>query len=176
MYKVHGLTGSYRIVFEDLCQLLSVGEPVSISRLADKSGYSRSTVIRAMRYLRQIKLVDVEQDTNGLRAEYRILEEEDSMFNLNNMVKALLNAVTMSSDERARRLTVAMASKSCYDDGCKLHRLAHKVGGEFETKVKNWLDENSVLKVSTVWELEEAYLMREQIQDLIVQAREILAQ
>ncbi len=35
MYKVHGLAGSYRIVFEDLCQLLSIGEPVSISRLAD---------------------------------------------------------------------------------------------------------------------------------------------
>ena len=175
MYHFHGLTGSNRIVFEDLCQLLSIGVPVSITVLADKSGYSRSTIIRAMRHLRQANFVDVRHETNGKRAEYIILEE-DGMINLGDMVRSLLNAVTMSSDERAKRLMMAVVSKGCYDDGHKLQRLARKIGGEFETSVQKWMEETGVLKVMTVWDLEEANLMRQQIKDLIAQAEEKLSE
>ena len=173
MYQFHGLVGSYRIVFEDMCQLLSVDEPVSIEKLADKSGYSRRTVIRAIKHLRKAGMIETKHETNGKRAEYIVLKE-NGMFNPSDVLKALFNAVTMPNDERSKRLMIAVASKNCYDAGRKLKRLASKVGGDFEKNVHQWLDDNGVLNVMQVWELETAYLMHDQIQDLIAQAEEKL--
>lgn len=175
MYQIHGLTGSTRIIFEDLCRLLAGGEQVSINRLSDESGYSRTTVIRAVSDLRRLNLISVEQEKNGTRAEYTILEE-DGMFRVGDVVRAFINIFTMTTDERTKRMLSAIASKGCYDDAHKLQRLAGKIGGHFERDVEQFLEANGALKVMTVWELDEAYQVREQIQKRIEQARERLGQ
>jgi predicted transcriptional regulator len=171
MYQTNGLTGSARIIYEDLCRLLAVEEPVSVDRLASESGYSRNTVIGALKHLRRAGLVEMEHEP-GRRAEYRITEEEG--MNLSDVFRAAVNLVALDGPEWMERMQNALVAHQIYDKGKHVRRLARKVGGDFRDDVERWLDDNAVLSLTQVWDLQEAYQMRDQVDAMIAEARERL--
>ena len=69
------LKGSARIVLDTVDEMLRAGQPVSIRRVAERVPYSEITVLRALRALRGLGLVRMEQVRPGCRACYRIMEE-----------------------------------------------------------------------------------------------------
>ncbi len=170
MYPYHGLKGSDRIVFDDICRLLASGEPVSIARLADASGYSESTIKRAVKRLRTCGMIEVHHQ-RGMNAEYRI--RGDNM-DLTGLFKAIINAITMSSDERARRLAMAYIAKQCYNDGRTLRRLAGQVGGEVEANALRFLEQNHILDRYRVWPLDEANELHAELERRIARVKLIL--
>jgi len=71
-----GLTGSTRIVFDELAQLIRMGESASIMKLALLTNYHYFTVWRALRHLRDIGLIEVTRPRNGAApAKYVITVE-----------------------------------------------------------------------------------------------------
>ncbi len=132
MYHSHGLKGAQRIIYEDLCRLLARSEPISISRLADESGYTIKTVQATLLDLREQGLIEIRHGRRGARAEYRLKGE--GMIDIKGLIKAMVNAIMMSSDERSRRLTMAYVAKQIYNKNQVLERLAARVVvTDFET-------------------------------------------
>ena len=68
------ITGSRRIVKEELQRLLDAGGKVSVSILARKTGYTEQTVRRALVQLHEWGLVRYQCKRNGCRASYEVLE------------------------------------------------------------------------------------------------------
>lgn len=171
MYHTDGLKGASRIIYEDLNRLLAIREPVSVARLAAESGYSRTTVIGALRELRDDDWIEMEHQ-NGTRADYRIVEEDD--VKTGNIFSAVINFASMGGAEWMDRMQIALIAHTIYNDAKRLRKLAGKVGGDFQANVEVWIEKQKVLELSQVWELHEAYLMRDQVRDLIIQAEEEL--
>ncbi len=173
MYYVNGLKGATRIIYEDLNRLLAVDEPVSVSRLASESGYSRSTVMDALRGLRDIELIEMEHK-NGSRAEYHIVEVEGETMNASDVFKAVINFASLGGAEWMDRMQIALIAHTIYNEGKHLRRLARLIGGDFQADVEAWIEEQHVLKLSQVWELQEAYQLRDEIRHRVAQAEEKL--
>lgn len=172
MYKLHGLKGTQRIVFEDLARLLLSGEQVSVMRLADESGYTCNAVHSALKQLKNAGLIEMCCSTNGARAEYKITGGD--VLTLQDLLRALINAMTMGTDERVKRLTMAHVAQSNYALGKRLKRLAAEIGGDFEANVVEFLSAHEVLKFQKVWPLDEANEIHAKIQAMITIAEEIL--
>jgi len=68
------ITGSRRIVKEELQRLLDAGGKVSVSILARKTGYTEQTVRRALVQSHEWGLVRYQCKHNGCRASYEVLE------------------------------------------------------------------------------------------------------
>jgi DNA-binding transcriptional regulator YhcF (GntR family) len=173
MYQHHGLKGSSRIVFEDLCRLLARGEQPSVTRLADESGYCRETVRVALCELRDQGLVEIRQaNGRGSRAEYRITEGD--MIDIRGMLCALVNAVTMSKEQRARRMVSAIVSTQVYGSGNVLADLAGQIGGPFEAEVADFIDAHGILERHRVWDLVDANELQAELERRIDEAHQIL--
>jgi DNA-binding transcriptional regulator PaaX len=170
MYEYHGLKGADRIVLEDLCRLLAAGETVSITRLADESGYSDFAIKKALKRLREYGYIEMEH-SNGCRAEYRV--EEDI---LDTIIRSIINMVRMDEDERARRMMNALVSNNVYGKGRKLRKLARKLrpDSEIRQSVEAYLENNRILEVAQVWDLAEANAIREHLEKLTLVVREVL--
>jgi predicted transcriptional regulator len=70
-----GLKGAKRIVFDELRQMLDAGEDVSVMNLSYRTNYHHVTVCNTLQDLRSMGLVEMEQETRGAPAEYKITEE-----------------------------------------------------------------------------------------------------
>ncbi len=175
MYQSHGLKGAQRIIYEDLCRLLARSEPVSISRLADESGYTEKTVQATLLDLRKQGLIEIRHAKRGARAEYCL--KGDEMIDIKGLIRAMVNAITMSSDERSRRLAIAYVSKQVYNKGQVLKRLATRVVvADFKALASTYLDQNYILDTFRVWPLEEADQLLADINDWIGIAEALIEQ
>jgi biotin operon repressor len=172
MYEYHGLKGADRIVLEDLCRLLVAGETVSVSRLADESGYSDFAVKGALKRLREVGYIEMDH-RNGCRAEYRV--EEDI---LDTIIRSIVNMVRMDEDERARRMMSALVSNNVYSKGRRLRRLIRKLPQDsyMRQSVETYLKDHNVLEISRVWDLDQANDMRDHLEDMTLAVREVLEQ
>ena len=169
MYQQLGLRGARRIVFEDMCHLLAIGDNVSVSRLAAVTGYDHSTVHRVLKSLRRDGIVEMTHRANGAPAQYRIVEEQ-AMIDFDGLMRALFNLITASSDERARRMMIAWVSKRIYDRGKTLKRMVDDwpSGDEdLAASINDFLQTNNILNIFQVWELETANRLLTQINDYI---------
>ena len=63
------LKGSHRIVLDAVDKMLSEGDRVSVRRVADRVPYSEVTVLRALRALRCLGYLSMEQPRSGCRAD-----------------------------------------------------------------------------------------------------------
>lgn len=172
MYAYHGLKGSHRIIFEDLCRLIDNGDRISIRRLADESGYSAKTVWRSLIRLHEQGLVEIIHPYRGARAEYRIVGGE--MIDLKGLLRAFINVMTMSPDTRAERWMMVYIAKQNYNNGCILKRLAEDIGGDFEMEACQFLDQHKVLDVQQIWPLDEAKEVYDRLESLIIEAQSII--
>jgi len=168
VYQQLGLRGARRIVFEDMCRLLSTGDNVSVSRLAAVTGYDHSTVHRVLKSLRRDGIVEMTHRANGASAQYRIAEEHTNMMiDFRGLMSALFNVLTASSEERARRMMMAWIAKRIYDRGKLLKQMAAQSGNELAASINIFLESNNVLDVYQVWELETANHLLGEINDYI---------
>lgn len=69
------LTGSRRIILEEMGRLIEKGEDVSIMTLAARTAYHFTTVQSALTDLRELGLVEMRQPCPGAPADYSICEE-----------------------------------------------------------------------------------------------------
>ena len=70
-----GLKGSQRIIFEEVQQLLKMGEKVSVMKVSLLTNYHYVTVWRAFRALRCLGLLAMDQAKRGAPAQYAITIE-----------------------------------------------------------------------------------------------------
>ena len=71
------LKGSSRIVLDTVEEMLRAGQAVSVRRVAARVPYAEITVLRALRSLRGLGLVGMEQERPGCRARYCICIREE---------------------------------------------------------------------------------------------------
>jgi Mn-dependent DtxR family transcriptional regulator len=67
-----GLTGSQRIILEEIGRLIDEDQSVSLMKLSLLTNYHLRTVQRSVCRLRQLGLVTMVQPRHGARADYRI--------------------------------------------------------------------------------------------------------
>jgi DNA-binding transcriptional ArsR family regulator len=173
MYQINGLKGAPRIVLTDIMRLLAAGDDVSVDRLCDTTGYARTTVIRALAYLREQGLLEMDYE-NGKRANYQIVEE--GAVKLSDILRATINLVALDGPEWFERMQMALVAHQIYNDAKHLRKLSRQVGGRFAQRCGDWLSQNRVLSLTQVWELDEAYEIRDRVRDLIDQAEELVLQ
>jgi hypothetical protein len=89
------------------------------------------------------------------------------------LVQALARATRMSQDERSERLAMAFAADRIFSKGQRLKRLSRTVGGDFSTEAMSFVKENQVLKLTQVWNLEEANEIEQRLDELIERARDL---
>jgi DNA-binding transcriptional regulator GbsR (MarR family) len=172
MYNHHGLKGAPRIVYEDLARLLLTGQPVTISRLTDETGYTRKTISNAIGELIERGLIDQTHE-NGHGAGYAlcsgtIWRVEELM---RALVQALAKAAQMSPEERSARLAMAFAADRIYSKAQRLKKLAHQSEDGFQDKAMTFIEENEALKLMKVWPLEEASAIEDRLEELLEEGR-----
>ena len=80
MALLHWIKGSQLSVYMELREMLNAGDQPSIRLLADRVPYSERTVCRALRGLRSIGVVSMQQKAPGYRASYEIHEENGQWY------------------------------------------------------------------------------------------------
>lgn len=168
MYNHHGLKGAARIVYEDLARLLLIGQPVTIKRLTEETGYTRKTISNAISELIDRGLIDQTHE-NGRGAGYALCSGtiwgvEELM---KGLVQALARAAQMSPEERSARLAMAFAADRIYSKSQRLKKLARQSEDGFQERAMTFIKDNETLKLMKVWSLEEANEIESRLEELI---------
>ena len=162
MYDYHGLKNSTRAVYEAIIRLTAEARPISLTVLCDVTGYTRPTVNAAIKNLRRDGLIS--------NVGYRIMEENQEEIMV-GLFRSLANIIAMSNTERWERLIMAFTAERIYNDAQKLKALARRRGGDFQERVEVFLEVTGADRLTTVWPLDEAAVVREKLDVLIEEGK-----